>query len=72
MKKTRIVSPEIGVELELLNDMQSAHLLGVAPGTLRTWRIQGRGPAYVRLGRAIRYTRAALAEFVAASTVRIA
>jgi hypothetical protein len=29
--------------------------MGLKVATLRAWRHQGRGPAFVRLGRAIRY-----------------
>lgn len=32
-----------------------ADRLGVVPETVRSWRQRGTGPAYIRLGRAIRY-----------------
>jgi predicted DNA-binding transcriptional regulator AlpA len=38
-----------------LTESEAAARLGLKVATLRAWRNQGRGPAYVRLGRAIRY-----------------
>lgn len=38
-----------------LTEAEAAVRLGLKVATLRAWRHQGRGPAYVRLGRAIRY-----------------
>lgn len=40
---------------ESLTDTQVGAQLGVSPHTLRAWRRQGRGPAYMKLGRAVRY-----------------
>lgn len=40
----------------LLNAAQAAEFLSIKPGTLRTWRSQGRGPACVIISsRAVRY-----------------
>ena len=47
-----------------LNEAQAAARLGLKVATLRAWRNQGRGPAYVRLGRAIRYLTTDLDEFL--------
>lgn len=38
-----------------LTEIEAAGRLGLKVATLRAWRHQRRGPAYVRLGRAIRY-----------------
>ena len=35
---------------QLLSSVQTAQLLGVKPQTLRLWRLQGKGPRYIRLG----------------------
>ncbi len=35
---------------QLLTSAQTAKLIGVKPQTLRLWRLQGRGPSYIRLG----------------------
>ena len=37
------------------NERETALLLGVMPRTLQCWRGEGKGPAFVRLGRAVRY-----------------
>jgi len=47
-----------------LNEAQAAARLGLKVATLRAWRNQGRGPAYVRLGRAIRYLTIDIDEFI--------
>lgn len=47
-----------------LTEGEAAARLGLKVATLRAWRNQGRGPAYVRLGRAIRYLSADLDEFL--------
>ena len=47
-----------------LNEAQAAGRLGLKVATLRAWRNQGRGPAYVRLGRAIRYLPIDIDEFL--------
>jgi hypothetical protein len=40
----------------LLNAKEAGQILKLAPATLRNWRVQGRGPPWIRLSRrAIRY-----------------
>ena len=52
---------------EPLTESDAACRLGLKVATLRAWRHQGRGPAFVRLGRAIRYIPADIDEFLAAN-----
>ncbi|WP_159717330.1 helix-turn-helix transcriptional regulator [Actinomyces marmotae] len=48
--------PDEAPEPYLLNAAQAAEFLSIKPGTLRTWRSQGRGPACVMISsRAVRY-----------------
>jgi len=47
-----------------LTTPEAAEYLSVKPGTLEVWRCQGRGPRFVRLGRAIRYRPADLDNFI--------
>jgi len=54
---------------ELLNERDAADLLGLRPPTLRAWRFQRRGPAFVRLGRAVRYRRTDLLAYLDNATV---
>jgi len=53
---------------ELLTPEQASDLLKISSGTLSNWRVQGRGPRFVRAGRRIRYTKNDLAAYVAART----
>lgn len=44
--------------IKLLNNAQTAQLIGVRPNTLEIWRIRGKGPAYRKVGRLVRYVEA--------------
>jgi excisionase family DNA binding protein len=55
---------------ESLTETEAAARLGLKVATLRAWRHQGRGPAFVRLGRAIRYLSTDIDEFLAANRHR--
>lgn len=55
---------------EPLTEIEAAGRLGLKVATLRAWRHQGRGPAFLRLGRAIRYLSNDLDEFVQANRHR--
>jgi predicted DNA-binding transcriptional regulator AlpA len=50
---------------DLLTTDELARITGLAVITLQHWRAEGRGPTYVKLGRAVRYERAAVARFYA-------
>ena len=39
----------------MLNPREAAAALGVVPGTLNHWRMAGKGPAFLRVGRLIKY-----------------
>ncbi len=39
----------------VMDEKQVAKLLSVSPKTLRNWRYLGRGPAFIKLGRTVRY-----------------
>ncbi|EIC23784.1 helix-turn-helix transcriptional regulator [Thiorhodovibrio frisius] len=49
----------------LESETQAALYLGVSPRTLQAWRVRGTGPQFVKLGRSVRYDRAALDAFIA-------
>jgi len=65
MKSERELSP-------LLSTSQAAEYLGLAPGTLRVWRHTGRvdQPAYVKVGRAVKYDPLELTRYVTSRTER--
>lgn len=48
---------------KLLTDVEAAKELRLSPYTLRNWRVQGRGPRWVMLGRAVRYRPEDLQEY---------
>lgn len=54
----------------LLTQREGAAFLGVSPRTLEGWRVRGGGPRFVRLGRAVRYRRADLEEYMHERTWR--
>lgn len=39
----------------MMDEVEVAGWLGLAPETLRTWRARGKGPPFAKLGEAIRY-----------------
>jgi predicted DNA-binding transcriptional regulator AlpA len=57
-------------ERDILADDEAAEVLGgVKVQTLAVWRMQGRGPKFIRLGRLIRYRRRDLEAWLEANTV---
>ena len=55
---------ELAERNQPLTETEAAARLGLKVATLRAWRNQGRGPAYLRLGRAIRYLTTDIDEFL--------
>jgi hypothetical protein len=59
---------ELGLQVRsatgLLSEDVCAAALDVEPSTLATWRSQGKGPDYVRLGKGVFYTISALSAWV--------
>ena len=53
------------LQMEALSDDQAAKILGVAIQTLRNWRHLKRGPAYLKIGRSVRYQLVDLKQFKA-------
>jgi predicted DNA-binding transcriptional regulator AlpA len=49
---------------DLLNDTQSAEILGIAKGTLAVWRHHGKGPKYVKIGSNTRYQYSDLLDYI--------
>lgn len=50
---------------DLLTTNELATMTGLAVITLQHWRAAGRGPAYLKIGRAVRYERDSVAQFYA-------
>lgn len=53
----------------LLDNESAAEFLGVSPTTLPRWRWAGTGPAYLKVGRSIRYRRSDLEKWLAGRLV---
>lgn len=56
--------PEQASEALVIPEEQAAKLLMISKRTLQKWRVEGRGPAFTKLGKRVFYTRAALVEEV--------
>lgn len=50
--------------IELLDTKQAAAPLKVKPGTMANWRVSGKGPRFVYIGRKCFYRPADLLEFI--------
>ena len=51
----------------LLDETKAARILGLSVKTLRRWRWAGKGPAFRKLGRAVRYASNDLEAFIASA-----
>lgn len=51
-------------EDRFVNDVEAAKILAVSPQTLRNYRHLGRGPAYSKRGRMVRYKVADLLDYM--------
>jgi predicted DNA-binding transcriptional regulator AlpA len=54
---------------ELLDDTQAATMLGCTTAALARWRKEHKGPAYVRVGRLVRYRQTAVLSWIEEHTV---
>lgn len=52
----------------LLTEAQAGSFLNLSVRTLQAWRLRGGGPCYVKCGRAVRYRRRNLVEWMDANT----
>ena len=50
--------------MELLNEKQAAERLNCSVSALRRWRLEMKGPEYVKLGRLVRYRQAGIEKFI--------
>lgn len=47
--------------MELMDELQAGEYLGgkespISPRTLQRWRLEGKGPIYIKIGRLVRYS----------------
>ena len=52
----------------LLTTAEAAAFLALKKNTLEIWRVQGSGPAFIKLGGAVRYKASDLENFIASRT----
>ncbi|MCZ8259280.1 MAG: helix-turn-helix domain-containing protein, partial [Beijerinckiaceae bacterium] len=45
---------------EIFDETEAAQFLRVSTRTLQSWRVSGRGPEFIKVGRVIRYRRQTL------------
>lgn len=69
-KVMRQAASALGREDRRLTVEEAAQVLCVSVKTLEAWRRLGKGPMFVKLGRAVRYTMRDLDQFTLARTVR--
>ncbi|MGE0530766.1 MAG: helix-turn-helix transcriptional regulator [Hyphomonadaceae bacterium] len=69
-KLVRQTASALGYEDRRLTVDEAAQVLCVSVKTLEAWRRLGKGPMFVKLGRAVRYTMRDLNQFTLARTVR--
>ena len=58
------MSINIQTPIRNIDEKKAASMLGVAVQTLRNWRHTRKGPAYIKLGRAVRYRLDDLVEYL--------
>ena len=51
-------------QTRLVDDRVAGGMLGVAPGTMRKWRVFGSGPKYVKFRGAVRYDTNDIRDFI--------
>jgi predicted DNA-binding transcriptional regulator AlpA len=67
LEQNQTAMPISSASSEPLTETDAAARLGLKVATLRAWRIQGKGPAFLRLGRAIRYLTSDVDEFLSSN-----
>ena len=45
------------LNMPLLSPREAGDLLGISTGTLRSWRKRNEGPAWIRVGKLVKYDR---------------
>lgn len=59
---------DLDLSAVLLDERQAAQCLDQAPKTLESWRRNGRGPQFIKLGRVVRYRLADILHYLDQST----
>lgn len=51
----------------LMDEQAAANVLAIKVSTLRKWRVEGKGPAFLKIGAAVRYMPSDIADFIDAA-----
>lgn len=54
--------------MKLLTNNETATLLGLKNNSLEIWRLQGKGPKFIKIGRLVRYAEAEIYAWIEAQT----
>ena len=54
---------------DFMTEKEVSELLRIEPDTLKHWRFQKKGPAYYKLGGAVRYRQSELKDFISSSRI---
>ncbi len=69
MRNVNINTDSLGSDasatVTLLTTQEAGRYLGLATSTLNKWRCHGDGPVFIKLGRAVRYRKEDLGDFLA-------
>ena len=49
---------------KLLSTREAAEVLSIKPNTLEIWRVQGKGPKFLKIGRSVKYRMERLKEYL--------
>jgi hypothetical protein len=63
-KKSTVKGGEKMAKATPMTTKEAAIQLGVKPSTLEVWRVYGKGPKYLKLGRLVKYRLADLESFL--------
>jgi hypothetical protein len=55
LQRTETAAGRAATQAHHLTPSQTAHLTGLSPQTLANWRTLGKGPAWFKIGRLVRY-----------------
>ena len=57
------------IQEKLYTVKEAAHFLGLSKSTLDKWRVYGKGPVFIKMGRCVRYRQEDLHKYVAGKSV---
>lgn len=68
MENSSLLLKGLLAKANLLTNDQTACALSIKPNTLENWRLRGKGPRYIKVGRSVRYAEADVIAWLEAQT----